>query len=63
MVANGKRISSPGVYRQLPISIGGEDFSVDCFEQNLGRLRCWEFNGQHIGPYIMGFPTTKAMLQ
>jgi predicted aspartyl protease len=30
-VANGERIACPGVFRQAPITIAGEDFCVDLY--------------------------------
>jgi hypothetical protein len=35
-VANGDRLTSPGHYRQMPISIHGERFILNCYGLALG---------------------------
>jgi hypothetical protein len=61
-VANGERIHSPGCCKDLPITIGDESFTLDCFGIALGSyemvlrvqwleslgLILWDFNARTI---------------
>jgi hypothetical protein len=36
MVANGDRVTSPGCYRDLSVSIGNEQFIINCYGLSIG---------------------------